>query len=31
VIVDEDIDKVGQIRPGQTVRMHWSRPRKPFE
>ena len=31
VIVEEDIDKVAQIRPGQTVRMHWSRPRRPFE
>jgi biotin-dependent carboxylase-like uncharacterized protein len=27
VIVDADIDKVAQIRPGQTVRLHWSRPR----
>jgi biotin-dependent carboxylase-like uncharacterized protein len=31
VVTDEDIDKVAQIRPGQTVRLHWSRPRKPFE
>lgn len=30
VVADHDIDKVGQIRPGQHVRMHWSRPRKPF-
>jgi biotin-dependent carboxylase-like uncharacterized protein len=30
VVTDEDIDKVAQIRPGQTVRMHWSRPRRPF-
>jgi biotin-dependent carboxylase-like uncharacterized protein len=27
VIVDADIDKVAQIRPGQPVRLHWSRPR----
>jgi len=27
VIVDADIDKVAQIRPGQTVRLHWARPR----
>ena len=26
VIVDADIDKVAQIRPGQTVRLHWARP-----
>jgi allophanate hydrolase subunit 2 len=31
VVTDDDIDKVAQIRPGQTVRLHWSRPRKPFE
>ncbi|MDT5015359.1 MAG: hypothetical protein QOD39_1519, partial [Mycobacterium sp.] len=31
VVTDDDIDKVAQIRPGQTVRMHWSRPRRPFE
>ena len=30
VVTDEDIDKVAQIRPGQTVRLHWSRPRRPF-
>jgi biotin-dependent carboxylase-like uncharacterized protein len=29
VVTDEDIDKVAQIRPGQTVRLHWSRPRSP--
>jgi biotin-dependent carboxylase-like uncharacterized protein len=29
VVIDEDIDKVAQIRPGQTVRLHWSRPRRP--
>ncbi|MGV0627660.1 5-oxoprolinase/urea amidolyase family protein [Mycolicibacter minnesotensis] len=27
VVVDEDIDTLAQVRPGQTVRMHWSRPR----
>ncbi|MGB3284822.1 5-oxoprolinase/urea amidolyase family protein [Mycolicibacter algericus] len=27
VVVEKDIDTLGQIRPGQTVRMHWSRPR----
>src|SRR5690349_9202489 len=27
VIVQPDIDKVAQIRPGQTVRLHWARPR----
>jgi biotin-dependent carboxylase-like uncharacterized protein len=31
VVTDEDIDKVAQIRPGQTVRLHWSRPRVPFD
>jgi allophanate hydrolase subunit 2 len=31
VIADEDIDRVAQVRPGQTVRIHWSRPRRPFE
>ncbi|MCT7658822.1 5-oxoprolinase/urea amidolyase family protein [Mycobacterium deserti] len=31
VVTDDDIDKVAQIRPGQTVRMHWSRPRRPFQ
>jgi len=30
VVAEDDIDKVGQIRPGQHVRMHWSRPRQPF-
>lgn len=28
VVADADIDRVGQIRPGQTVRFHWSRPRR---
>ncbi|MEO8814536.1 MAG: 5-oxoprolinase/urea amidolyase family protein [Mycobacterium sp.] len=27
VVVEEDIDTLAQVRPGQTVRMHWSRPR----
>ncbi len=27
VVTNEDIDRVAQIRPGQYVRMHWSRPR----
>lgn len=27
VVVDEDIDKVAQVRPGQYVRLHWARPR----
>jgi biotin-dependent carboxylase-like uncharacterized protein len=27
VVVEEDLDMLGQVRPGQTVRMHWSRPR----
>ncbi|MDT5318011.1 MAG: hypothetical protein QOD88_533 [Mycobacterium sp.] len=27
VIADEDIDTVAQVRPGQYVRLHWSRPR----
>ncbi|CAN5339656.1 5-oxoprolinase/urea amidolyase family protein [soil metagenome] len=29
VIVDADIDKIAQVRPGQPVRLHWSRPRMP--
>lgn len=31
VVTDDDVDKVAQARAGQTVRLHWSRPRKPFE
>ena len=31
VVVDADIDKLGQVRPGQTVRLHWARPRHPFD
>jgi allophanate hydrolase subunit 2 len=27
VISDKDIDRVAQVRPGQYVRLHWSRPR----
>ncbi|BBX98633.1 5-oxoprolinase/urea amidolyase family protein [Mycobacterium lacus] len=27
VLVDDDIDKVAQVRPGQRVRLHWARPR----
>ena len=27
VIADQDIDKLAQVRPGQYVRLHWSRPR----
>lgn len=30
VVAERDIDRVSQIRPGQHVRMHWSRPRSPF-
>ena len=26
VVADRDIDRVAQVRPGQHVRMHWSRP-----
>jgi biotin-dependent carboxylase-like uncharacterized protein len=28
VVTDHDIDRVAQIRPGQQVRLHWSRPRR---
>ncbi|WP_454787780.1 5-oxoprolinase/urea amidolyase family protein [Mycolicibacterium lutetiense] len=31
VVTDEDIDRLGQVRPGQTVRLHWAHPRRPFE
>lgn len=27
VVTDDDIDKLAQVRPGQYVRLHWSRPR----
>jgi biotin-dependent carboxylase-like uncharacterized protein len=29
VVADHDVDILAQVRPGQTVRLHWSRPRKP--
>ncbi len=29
VVIDEDIDKIAQVRPGQSVRLHWARPRSP--
>ncbi|WP_156687519.1 5-oxoprolinase/urea amidolyase family protein [Mycobacterium sp. Marseille-P9652] len=29
VLVDEDVDKIAQVRPGQYVRLHWARPRHP--
>lgn len=28
VLVDHDIDKLAQARPGQKARLHWSRPRR---
>ena len=31
VVVDDDIDRLAQARPGQTVRLHWSRPRHPID
>ncbi|OWL99564.1 allophanate hydrolase [Mycolicibacterium peregrinum] len=31
VVTDEDIDKLSQARPGQTVRLHWAHPRRPFQ
>ncbi|MEV3903454.1 biotin-dependent carboxyltransferase family protein [Mycobacterium sp. NPDC050551] len=30
VVCGDDIDRLAQIRPGQTVRLHWTRPRLPF-
>ena len=27
VVIDQDIDKLAQVRPGQQVRLHWARPR----
>lgn len=30
VVTEDDIDKAAQIRPGQYVRLHWSRPRTPL-
>ncbi len=29
VVIDDDIDKLAQVRPGQHVRLHWARPRAP--
>jgi biotin-dependent carboxylase-like uncharacterized protein len=29
VVIDEDVDKIAQVRPGQSVRLHWARPRIP--
>lgn len=29
VVIDGDIDKAAQVRPGQHVRLHWARPRLP--
>jgi allophanate hydrolase subunit 2 len=28
VVVNGDIDKLAQVRPGQHVRLHWARPRR---
>jgi len=30
VVTDDDIDELAQVRPGQHVRLHWSRPRSPL-
>jgi allophanate hydrolase subunit 2 len=30
VVIDEDIDKAAQVRPGQYVRLHWARLRSPL-
>ena len=30
VVIDDDIDKIAQVRPGQSARLHWARPRSPF-
>ena len=30
VVIDEDVDKLAQVRPGQYVRLHWARPRSPL-
>ncbi|BBZ49900.1 allophanate hydrolase [Mycobacterium heidelbergense] len=27
VVIDEDVDAIAQVRPGQRVRLHWARPR----
>jgi biotin-dependent carboxylase-like uncharacterized protein len=29
VVIDGDVDKIAQVRPGQSVRLHWARPRSP--
>lgn len=29
VVIDDDMDKVAQVRAGQRVRLHWARPRAP--
>ncbi|WP_142280496.1 5-oxoprolinase/urea amidolyase family protein [Mycobacterium saskatchewanense] len=29
VVVDDDVDRMAQVRPGQRVRLHWARPRTP--
>lgn len=29
VISEPDLDMLGQLRPGQTLRLHWARPRQP--
>jgi allophanate hydrolase subunit 2 len=26
VLLDEDVDRAAQVRPGQGVRLHWVRP-----
>ena len=31
VITEADLDRVGQARPGQTIRLHWSHPRGPVQ
>jgi biotin-dependent carboxylase-like uncharacterized protein len=28
VVADRDVDRLAQVRPGQHVRLHWSRPRR---
>lgn len=30
VVADDDVDKLAQVRPGQYVRLHWSRSRAPL-
>ncbi|BBZ26269.1 allophanate hydrolase [Mycolicibacterium madagascariense] len=29
VVVDRDVDRTAQVRPGQRVRLHWARPPRP--